>query len=340
MFSQFKNVLITGGCGFIGSNFVNYIVKRYPGVNFVNVDSLNYCGNIDNVTVSKCPNYTFYHLDIANETIVLNLLYKHNIDCIIHFAAQSHVDTSFNSAHSFTYDNVVANGSLLEATRKYSQIKLFVYISTDEIYGESIHDHQIKTEDSLPCPTNPYSASKIAAEMYVNAYRYSFKLPSIIIRSNNVYGPRQYHEKLIPRFIELLRDNERCTIHGDGHYMRSFLHTYDFCRALECVLLKGVVGEVYNFGSEDEYSVLDIAGILWKAICPERSFDDCVEYVQDRAFNDTRYLVDCTKLKKLGWSQLINFESGIRSTIDWYLHGQELKYTDLDFSLGEMNLSE
>ncbi len=321
---EYRNILVTGGCGFIGSNFLNYMVSEYPEVDFINVDCLNYCSNVKNITVSHLKNYYFYKLDIGEMNNMYEILIQHNVDCIVHFAAQSHVDTSFSRPDLFTKDNVVAHANLLETCRKYNRLKMFVYISTDEIYGESIFDHEIKTEESLPCPTNPYSASKIAAEMYVNAYRHSFGLPTMIIRSNNVYGPGQYIEKLIPKFITLLMNNKKCTIHGDGHYKRSFLHAYDFARALDIILHRGQIHNIYNIGSKDEYSVLQVTEILKELICPEKNIWDCVEFVKDRVFNDTRYLVDCSKLENLGWKQIVNFRDGILDTINSYSNIKEL----------------
>jgi dTDP-glucose 4,6-dehydratase len=281
-------------------------------------------------------NYKFIYGKLQNKLFLLEFIQKHNIDCIVHFAAQSHVDTSFSDSLVFTDDNVIATHILLECCKLAQQqgtntIKKFIHISTDEVYGDSTltsgksneFNEVCKTEDSPLNPTNPYAATKAAAEMLCVAYYYSFKLPIIITRGNNVYGPCQYKEKLIPKFIHLLLNDEKCTIHGNGAYLRSFIHTYDVCTAIETILWRGCIGETYNIGSDDEYTVNQIADILINAIkspTDSNALQSWKEFVQDRVFNDTRYLISCDKLRCLGWSQSVPFCNGIMSTIEWYKH--------------------
>lgn len=323
-----KNVLITGGCGFIGSNFVNYIVPRYPHINFYNIDCLNYCSNIDfiNMDVKNARNYMFFNNKLQDRDFLTHILSSYKIDYIVHFAAQSHVDASFVNAMLFTEDNIIATHILLECCRiaqcnNLIKLEKFIYISTDEVYGDSsLGIPECKTENSCLNPTNPYAASKAAAEMLCKSYYYSFGIPVIITRSNNVYGPNQYHDKLIPKFINLLKHNKPCTIHGDGSYMRSFIHVNDICYALELLLYKGVVNQIYNISSNDEYSVNDIANVLISILKPGCDIDSWKIFVKDRVFNDTRYLISSSKLNFLGWSQSIPFKEGLVNTINWYIN--------------------
>jgi dTDP-glucose 4,6-dehydratase len=231
-----NNILVTGGCGFIGSNFINYMVNKYPAINFINIDALYYSGSKNNIKVSDNKNYHFINGNINNYNLVTTLLSSMNISIIIHFAAQTHVDNSFTHSSSFITDNVAGTHTLLEAIRSTNPDILFIYISTDEVYGDSkINDNPKNEQDSLN-PTNPYSASKAAAEMIVNSYKYSFKLKTIIVRSNNVYGPNQYPEKIMPKFINMLRNNIKCTVHSDGTMLRSFIHIIDVINALEIII--------------------------------------------------------------------------------------------------------
>ena len=315
------NILITGGCGFIGSNFVNYMVKKYPQYNFINVDVMYYCASLKNIEedVQKAPNYKFIECNINDFTLIKYLLKTENITHIIHFAAQSHVDNSFDNSLQYTEDNVKGTHSLLEAVRIVNKEIVFFHFSTDEVYGQSELDENPKDEMSLLCPTNPYAASKAAAEMLVNSYIHSYGLKCIISRGNNVYGPNQYPEKLIPRFIELMKKGEKCTIHGDGSSLRTFIHVYDVCTAVEILLHNGKYGEIYNIGSDPSYekSVMDIAKILIsimknRKLSENEDISAHIEYVDDRPFNDKRYFITNEKLKQLGWQQTIALEKGIK----------------------------
>ena len=247
-----KNVLITGGCGFIGSNFINYYYYKYRHVNIINIDAMYYCASIKNINkdIRESKRYTFIKDNINNYDLLCDILERYQITHIIHFAAQSHVDNSFNDSLQYRYDNVKGTHTLLEAiknSKNFSNIML-LHFSTDEVYGESELTDQEKTEESILCPTNPYAASKAAAEMYVKSYIYSFGLKAIITRGNNVYGLNQYPEKLIPKFIKLLIDGDKCTIHGKGNSIRNFIHVYDVCTAVDVIIKTGTFGEVYKYG--------------------------------------------------------------------------------------------
>jgi dTDP-glucose 4,6-dehydratase len=219
----------------------------------------------------------------------------------------------------YTYDNILGTHTLLESCRKYGAIKKFIHISTDEVYGESLlsEEEEKKNEQSILCPTNPYAATKAGAELIANSYRFSFKMPIIITRGNNVYGPCQYPEKLIPRFIELLKEDKKVTIQGDGSNVRAFLHALDVAKALELILEKGKIGEIYNIGSDEdkEYTVLEIAKILIKMIKNSEDYDSYIDYIEDRPFNDKRYYISNEKVKKLGWSITKDFMEGLQELI-------------------------
>jgi UDP-glucose 4,6-dehydratase len=316
-----KNLLITGGCGFIGSNFINYYYFKNPDVTIINLDAMYYCANELNVLeeIRKSDRYHLVKGNLCSSDLLNHILYNYKIDTVIHFAAQSHVQNSFEDSLKYTYDNILGTHTLLESCRKYGNIKKFIHISTDEVYGESLLDEEEekKHEQSILCPTNPYAATKAGAELIANSYRFSFKMPIIITRGNNVYGPNQYPEKLIPRFIELLKNNKKVTIQGNGQNVRAFLHSIDVAKALELILEKGSIGEIYNIGSDEdkEYTVLDIAKILIKLIKNTENFDEYIEYIEDRPFNDKRYYISNEKVKKLGWSIDKDFMEGLKELI-------------------------
>jgi dTDP-glucose 4,6-dehydratase len=309
---MFENCyFITGGAGFIGSNFINKFFNEYNNKKFIliNFDALYYSGNENNVNeeIRNDNRYKFIHGNLQSFDLLKYIFENNKITHIIHFAAQSHVQNSFDDSIQYTKDNVFGTHNLLEVCRLYCPgLKKFIHVSTDEVYGESKLDinENHKTEQSLLCPTNPYAASKAAAEMLVNSYSHSFNLPIIITRGNNVYGPNQYPEKVIPKFIKQLKNNEKITIQGDGSCVRAFLHSEDTANAFIKILEKGKIGEVYNIGCDEamEYSILDIAKILIKKIKgTEVLFGDWIEYIKDRPFNDKRYYISNQKLKKLGW---------------------------------------
>ena len=315
-----KNLLVTGGCGFIGSNFINYIFEKNK-YKIINFDAMYYCADEKNVNekIRNSSNYMLVKGNLCSTDLVIHILYTHNIDYVIHFAAQSHVQNSFDDSLQFTQDNILGTHTLLECCRKYGGIERFIHVSTDEVYGESMIsiDENKKTEHSILCPTNPYAATKAGAELIAQSYNHSYKMPIIITRGNNVYGPNQYPEKLIPRFIKLLKEDKKVTIQGDGSAVRAFLHSYDTAKAFECILEKGKIGEIYNIGCDDgmEFSVMDIARILIKKIKNTDNYDEWIEYVEDRPFNDSRYFISNSKLKDLGWDIKINLTNGLSNLI-------------------------
>lgn len=313
---KMKTILFTGGAGFIGSNVINHFLKNLQNINIVNLDKLDYCSN-EKFILSQY-NYTFIQGDINNTELVTYILNHYKVNYVLHFAAQSHVDNSFSNSKNFTIDNVCGTHNLLECSRLYGKLDKFIHVSTDEVYGEVLENDESKTEKSILNPTNPYAASKAAAEFYVKTYNIAFGLPIIITRANNVFGPNQYPEKLIPKFINLLLHGKKCTIHGNGNHKRSFIYTEDICNAFEVIFIKGIIGETYNIGSTDEYSVFEILHILHKKLCPEKSFEQTYEFITNRPFNDFRYKVDDSKLISLGWQKKIPFDQGINLTINWY----------------------
>ena len=314
-----KSILMTGCCGFIGSNVLNYMAKEYPDVEFVNIDKMDYCSSLKNIDIPTHANYTRYKCDIRESAVIRGILKQHAIDTVMHFAAQTHVDNSFGSSIQFTLDNVLGTHTLLECCKEYGKIRRFVHISTDEVYGEVGATDAECLETRVLTPTNPYAATKAAAEHLGFSYHHSFKLPVVVVRGNNVYGPRQYPEKLIPKFITLLNDNKKCTVHGEGKTIRNFIHVDDVSSAVETILIKGIDGNIYNIGSKNEFTVMEIARKLVKLLKSSDEVDNYLEFVEDRNFNDFRYSISNDKLIQLGWSESVPFEEGLQQTVDWYL---------------------
>ena len=328
-FSEFPNnkettLLVTGGSGFIGSNFINLIMERFNEINIVNFDAMYYCASVENIDLKwrNSKQYTFIKGNLCSMDLVRHVLETHQPTHVIHFAAQSHVQNSFSDALQYTQDNIMGTHTLLEASRLYGKIKKFIHVSTDEVYGESMMsiDEKHKTEHSVLCPTNPYAATKAGAELIAQSYNHSFNMPIIITRGNNVYGPNQYPEKVIPRFIKQLNNNKKVTIQGNGSCVRAFLHSYDTACAFECILKNGKVGEIYNIGCDKnmEYSILEVAKMLIKKIKNTENYDEWIEYIEDRPFNDMRYYISNQKLKDLGWDISVGFEEGIDSLVNSY----------------------
>ena len=324
--TDFKNstdttLLITGGCGFIGSNFVNLIMERYDKIKLINFDAMYYCASESNVDIKwrTSGRYVFVKGNLCSMDLVKHVLDTHQPTHIIHFAAQSHVQNSFSDALQYTHDNIVGTHTLLEATRLYGKIQKFIHVSTDEVYGESMIsvDEKHKTEHSILCPTNPYAATKAGAELIAQSYNHSFKMPIVITRGNNVYGPNQYPEKVIPRFIQQLKNNEKVTIQGDGSCVRAFLHASDTATAFQTILEKGKIGEIYNIGCDEgmEYSIMEVSRILIRAIHNTEEYDKWISYIEDRPFNDQRYYISNQKLKDLGWEVTVSFEDGIKMLV-------------------------
>ncbi|CAN6443599.1 unnamed protein product [Victoria cruziana] len=314
-----KKILITGAAGFVASHLCNRLIRNYPQYKIVVLDKLDYSSNLNNLNPSRSsPNFKFVKGDISSADLVNFLLITEGIDTIMHFAAQTHVDNSFGNSFEFTKNNVYGTHVLLEACKVTGQIRRFIHVSTDEVYGESDEDAVAGNhEASRLLPTNPYSATKAGAEMLVMAYGRSYGLPVITTRGNNVYGPNQFPEKLIPKFILLAMARKQLPIHGDGSNVRSYLYCEDVAEAFEVILHKGEVGHVYNVGTKKERRVVDVA----KDICRMLSFDPekAIRLVENRPFNDKRYFVDDKKLKNLGWSVRTSWEEGLRKTIEWYI---------------------
>jgi dTDP-glucose 4,6-dehydratase len=304
--------LVTGGCGFIASNFLNLMKEKYPEIKFVNLDKLDYCSNVHNVNPGVS---TFVKGDICDEDLLGYLIKQYDFDVVFHFAAMSHVDNSFNDPKNFTLNNTYGTHVLLDKFRELKPNVEFIHFSTDEVYGESNTDVPFTESTGVLKPTNPYSASKAAAEMIVQSYIDSYKMNIKTIRCNNVYGPNQYPEKLIPKFKLALRNGEMCTIHGtkSSEIQRAFMHVDDVVNAVDIVWKKGVPGEIYNIASDDEISVMNVTKLMIKTIKGSDDYDKYIMYVDDRPFNDSRYYISSKKLKSIGWKQkktiqdLINF---------------------------------
>jgi len=281
---------------------LNIIKERHPDIEFVNIDKLDYCSNIHNVNSGVAK---FIQHNLCNVGILENIVKEYKFDYVFHFAAQSHVDNSFTSPLGFTLDNTYGTHTLIEVCRRHIPNVEFIHFSTDEVYGESKTDEPFTEDTGVLRPTNPYSASKAAAEMIVRSYIESFDMNIKIIRCNNVYGPNQYPEKLIPKFIRLLKEGKKCTIHGinSANVRRAFMHVHDVVDAVEVVWKSGKSGEVYNIASDDELSVMDVTKLIIKTLKNTEEYDEWIEYVEDRPFNDQRYYICAKKLKELGWSQ-------------------------------------
>ena len=313
-----ERVIVTGGSGFIGSNFINLIMERFDKINLINFDAMYYCANEENVDLKWriSPRYQFIKGNLCSFDLVRHVLETHSPTHIIHFAAQSHVQNSFSDALQYTQDNIVGTHTLLEATRLYGKIQKFIHVSTDEVYGQSLLDleEKHKTEHAILCPTNPYAATKAGAELIAQSYNHSFNMPIVITRGNNVYGPNQYPEKVIPLFIQQLKDNKPITIQGNGSCVRAFLHAHDTATAFQCILEKGKVGEIYNIGCDEgmEYSILQVAKLLIEQIKNTSKYEKWITYIDDRPFNDLRYYISNHKLKNLGWRITMDFDKGIK----------------------------
>ncbi|KEY69402.1 hypothetical protein S7711_05716 [Stachybotrys chartarum IBT 7711] len=333
-----KNIMITGGAGFIACWLVRHLTLNYADAyNIVSFDKLDYCSSLNNTRfLNGKPNFTFYHGDITQPNEVVDCMERFSIDTVLHFAAQSHVDLSFGNSYSFTHTNVYGTHVLLESAKKVG-IKRFIHISTDEVYGEVKDDEDEMLESSILSPTNPYAASKAAAEMLVQSYQKSFKLPVIIVRSNNVYGPHQYPEKIIPKFTCLLNRGRPMVLHGNGSPTRRYLYAGDAADAFDTILHKGQLGQIYNVGSLDEVSNLELCNMLLDAMriphnTPEQQ-RRWIKYTHDRPFNDCRYAVDGSKLRRLGWEQQTSLSEGIRITVDWYQQFGESWWGDISHVL-------
>lgn len=311
-------ILVTGGAGFIGSNFVNYMIRSYPDYQIINLDALTYAGNIENLKESEGKsNYRFVKGDITDSTLV-DELFKEGLDIVVNFAAESHVDRSITNPGVFISTNIQGTQVLLDAARKY-EIKKYVQVSTDEVYG-SLGSEGYFTEVTPLAPNSPYSASKAGADLLALAYHETYGLPVNITRCSNNYGPFHFPEKLIPLMIINALNDKPLPVYGDGLNVRDWLHVEDHCRAIDLVLHEGRVGEVYNVGGHNEKTNIEVVKAILKQLDKPESL---IKYVDDRLGHDRRYAIDPTKLQtELGWEPKYNFETGLKDTINWYLENR------------------
>ena len=311
-------LLVTGGAGFIGSCFVRHILNKYPDYQVINIDALTYCGNLENLKdVENNPNYRFVHGNICDRKLVRELVSE--VDCIVNFAAESHVDNSIKHPEVFIETNVQGTLNLLHSATEIG-IERYLQVSTDEVYG-TLGKTGYFYETTPLAPNSPYSASKASADMLVRAFYETYKLPVLTTRCSNNYGPYQYPEKLIPFFISRLLNGEKVPVYGDGLNVRDWLYVYDHCAAIDTVLHKGRIGEVYNVGGHNEKTNMEITHLILDAMGKDES---SIEYVQDRLGHDRRYAISNDKITlELGWEPSVTFEQGIKMTIDWYLNNQE-----------------
>ena len=316
-----KTILVTGGAGFIGSNYVKYLLKHYD-YNIVNFDKLTYAGNLENLTdIEDDKRYKIVKGDICSSEEVEKALRENKVDTIVNFAAESHVDRSILGPREFIVTNVIGTQTLLEAARKLGTEK-YLQVSTDEVYGSLPEDKpEIKFTEKTPLTTNsPYSASKASADLLVNAYYHTFKMPVLTTRCSNNYGPYQFPEKLIPLMIAKAIDGEKLPVYGDGKNVRDWLYVEDHCSAITEVLHKGKIGEVYNIGGNNEWYNIDIVKIILKIL---GKGEDQITYVKDRPGHDRRYAIDSSKImSELGWSPKYQFNGGIEETIKWYVENE------------------
>jgi dTDP-glucose 4,6-dehydratase len=314
------NILVTGGAGFIGSNFVRYMLEKYPTYKVVNYDLLTYAGNLENLKdVENHPNYTFVKGDINNRELVDYLVKTHEIDVIVNFAAESHVDRSITDPDIFVKTNVLGTQALLDVA-KANNIKKYVQISTDEVYG-TLGETGYFTEETPLAPNSPYSASKAGGDLLVRAYHETYGLNVNITRCSNNYGPYHFPEKLIPLMITNALEGKELPIYGDGQNIRDWLHVKDHCAAIDLVIHKGRPGEVYNIGGHNERTNNEIVHLIVEKLGVSK---DLIKYVADRPGHDRRYAIDPTKIMtELGWKPQYTFETGIVETIQWYIDNQE-----------------
>jgi dTDP-glucose 4,6-dehydratase len=306
-----KHILVTGGAGFIGSNFIRHILNKYEDYKIVNLDKLTYCGNPDNLKdLKKEKRYKFIKGDIADPKIVEKSM--KGCDVVVSFAAETHVDRSIHGAAEFVRTNVLGTHTLLEAAKRLG-VELFIQISTDEVYG-SIVEGSFKETDLLS-PNSPYSSTKAAGDLLARSYFVTYKLPVIVTRSSNNFGPYQYPEKVIPLFITNLLQNKKVPLYADGMNVRDWLYVVDNCEAIDLIMHKGKIGEIYNIGGTTEITNLELTYNILEMLGKDRSY---IKHVNDRPGHDKRYSLDITKIKALGWNPRHYFEDALRATIDWY----------------------
>jgi len=314
------NILLSGGAGFIGSNLVMYLLKKYPDIRILNLDKLTYAGNLENLeSVNNHPRYHFERGDICDRRLVEQLLGKHSIDAIINVAAETHVDRSIVGSAEFIQTNIVGTHVLLELARE-KNIAKFVQISTDEVYG-SLGPTGKFTEETPIHPNSPYAASKASADNFVLAYHHTYGLPAVITRCSNNYGPFQFPEKLIPLMIANALNGKPLPVYGDGMNVRDWLHVADHCSAIDAVVRRGRVGEVYNIGGNNEKPNLELIKLLLKLLGKSESL---ITFVKDRPGHDRRYAIDSSKIQReLGWTPSFTFEQGMKETVEWYVQNRK-----------------
>ncbi|GIK22421.1 MAG: dTDP-glucose 4,6-dehydratase [Ignavibacterium sp.] len=315
-----KNILVTGGAGFIGSNFINYILNKRDDYFIVNLDKLTYAGNLENLKeVESKKNYTFIKGDIVNAELINFVFEKYKIKYVINFAAESHVDRSISGSEIFFRTNVIGTNVLLEAAKRFN-VERFLQISTDEVYG-SLGPTGLFSEKTPIAPNSPYSASKASSDMMTMAFNHTYGLPTVITRCSNNYGPLQFPEKLIPLMILNAIQNKKLPVYGDGMNIRDWIYVIDHNKAVELVFEKGKIGEVYNIGASNELPNIEIVKVILKNL---NKSEELIQFVKDRPGHDKRYAIDSSKIQnELKWKPEFNFESAIVNTIEWYLKNKK-----------------
>jgi dTDP-glucose 4,6-dehydratase len=328
-----RKILITGGAGFIGSHVVRLFVTKYPDYSIINLDKLTYAANLENLRdIESYPNYKFLKGDIVDFSYLNILFHQESIDGVIHLAAESHVDRSLENPTEFVNTNVLGTMNLLQSALKSwkgnFEGKRFYQVSTDEVYGSAEHGDFFTEKTSID-PRSPYSASKAAADHFVSAYQNSFKLPTLISRCSNNYGPNHFPEKLIPLMINNILNEKPLPVYGKGENIRDWLYVHDHATAIDAIFHNGNIGEVYNIGGNNEWKNIDLIHVLCKIMDsklqrPDGTSAQLITYVKDRAGHDLRYAIDSSKLQKnLGWSPSVDFEAGLEKTVDWYLSNRD-----------------